>query len=95
MEMTKVIMGVPRNITNLTGMEFVPYKNSRILMCVVCDAQCWVGPEQGKVHDAHGYPILCAQCVATAMHQSGMTEADSENWMDDHMQVLTNKQMGD
>ena len=49
----------------LDGMkkDFVPYEGSTVGKCSRCELEVWVGPEQKKQQESHGYPIVCLRCV--------------------------------
>lgn len=49
----------------LDGMKsgYTPYENSTVGKCSRCDVEVWVGPEQRKQQEIHGYPIVCYRCI--------------------------------
>ena len=61
--MTEMILGC---IPCLDGMKqgYTPYENSTVGKCSRCDIEVWVGPEQKKQQETHGYPIVCMRCVS-------------------------------
>ena len=60
--MAEMILGC---IPCLDGMKqgHTPYEHSTVGKCSRCDSEVWVGPEQKKQQEAHGYPIVCMRCV--------------------------------
>jgi len=66
-------------------MEFVPYKGSTVGECSRCELEVWLGPEQKKQQEAHGYPIVCLRCLVEEHGPKAM----------DLMQPLTEKRMGE
>lgn len=60
--MTEMILGC---IPCLDGMKYgyTPYDNSVAEQCSRCGIEVWVGPEQKKQQETHGYPIVCMRCV--------------------------------
>jgi hypothetical protein len=42
---------------------FVPYKGSSVAHCSKCDERVWLGPEQRKMHEQYGWPIICLICI--------------------------------
>lgn len=90
-----LILGMPLDITNLTGMEYVPYRNGRIVLCSACNEQCHIGPEQGKILDTGAADVVCCTCLVKSQFRSGMSLPQIMQWHDEHTVQLTDKRMGE
>jgi hypothetical protein len=45
-------------------LNYVPYKNSTVAKCSLCEKEVWLGPKQKEAHEKQHYPIVCLNCIA-------------------------------